>query len=67
MHRLARAIRESLKLVRQERAQKAGKAIMMELLGGNTKEAWCILKAWHREASGTTTKPCHASMERQTV
>ena len=31
---------------------------MMELLAGNIKEAWKIF---------ATTKPCHASMERQTV
>ena len=65
--RLARAIRASLKLDRQERARKADEAIMMELLAGNIKEAWRILKAWHREAGGAATKPCHASMERQTV
>ena len=52
---------------RQERARKVGKAIMMELLAGNIKEAWRILKAWHREAGGAATKPCHASMKRQTV
>ena len=61
--RLARAIRASLKLDRQERARKAGEAIMMELLAGNIKEAWRILKAWHWEADGAATKPCHASME----
>ena len=65
--RLARVIKTSLKLDRQERARKAGKAIMMELLGGNIKEAWRILKAWHWEAGGTTTKPYHASMERRSV
>ena len=62
--RLARAIRASLKLDRQERARKAGEAIMMELLVGNIKEAWRILKAWHRYADGAATKPCYASMER---
>ena len=65
--RLARAIRASLKLDRQERARKAGEAIMMELLAGNIKEAWRIFKAWHQETGGATTKPCHASIERQTV
>ena len=40
---------------------------MMELLAGNIKEARRILKAWHWEAGGAATKPCHASMERQTV
>ena len=40
---------------------------MMELLAGNIKEAWRILKAWHRETGSTATKPCHASMERQMV
>ena len=43
--RLARAIRALLKLNRQEWVRKAGKAIMMELLVGNIKEAWRILKA----------------------
>ena len=52
---------------RQERARKAGEAIMMELLAGNTKEACKILKAWHREAGDAATKPCHAFIERQTV
>ena len=45
--RLVRAIRVLLKLNRQERAQNAGEAIMMEFLAGNIKEAWRILKAWH--------------------
>ena len=67
LRRLARAIRVLLKLDRQERARKAGEAIMMELPAGNIKGAWRILKVWHREAGGATTKPCHASMERQTV
>ena len=40
---------------------------MTEFFAGNIKEAWRILKAWHREAGGAATKPCHASMERQTV
>ena len=65
--RLALAIRASLKLDRQERARKAGEAIMIELLAGSIKDAWKILKAWHREADGATTKPCHAFIERQTV
>ena len=67
VHWLARAIRALLKLDRQERARKTGKAIMMELLTGNIKEAWRILKAWRREAGGAATKPWYASMERQTV
>ena len=67
LRRRARVIRASLKLDRQERAQKAGEAIMMELLAGNIKEAWRILKAWHWEAGGAATTPCHASMERKTV
>ena len=37
------------------------------VVAGKTKEAWRILKAWHREAVDTATKPWHASMERQTV
>ena len=65
--RLAHVICASLKLDRQERAWKVGEAIMMELLAGNIKEAWRILKAWHRDAGGAATKPCYASMERQTV
>ena len=65
--RLARAIRASLKLDRQERVRKADEAIMMELLAGNIKKGWKILKAWHQEAGGAATKPRHASMERQTV
>ena len=48
----ARAIRASLKLDRQERARKADEAIVMELIAGNIKEAWRILKAWHRETGG---------------
>ena len=52
---------------RQERERKAVKAIMIALLRGNIKEAWCILKAWDHEAGSTTTKPYHAYMERQTV
>ena len=59
--RLARAIRTLLKLDRQERASKADKAIMMELLAGNIKEAWKILKPWHQKAGGAATEPCHAS------
>ena len=62
--RLVRAIRALLKLDRQEQAWKTGEAIMMELFAGNIKEAWRILKDWHREAGGAATRPCHASMER---
>ena len=63
----ARAIRASLKLDRQERARKAGEAIMMELLADSIKEAWRILNDWHREVDGAAIKPCYASMERQMV
>ena len=40
---------------------------MIELLAGSIKDAWKILKAWHREADGAAIKPCHTSMERQMV
>ena len=65
--RLTRAIKTSLKLNHQERAWKAGKAIMMELLADNIKEAWRILNDWYQKEDGAATKPCHVSMERQTV
>ena len=62
--RLGRKIAAALKEDRKERARRAGEAIMAELEAGNVKEAWRILKGWHREAGGTTAKPCHASMEK---
>ena len=65
--KLGRLISAFLKEDRKERARKAGEAIMLRLKAGDVKEAWQILKSWHREAGGTTVKPCYASMEKQTV
>ena len=39
---------------------------MLELEAGNIKKAYRLLNSRHREAGGTTTKPCYASMEAQT-
>ena len=66
VRRLGRRIAASLKEDCKEQAWKAGEAIILELGAGNTKEAWRLLKAWHREAGGMTIRPCYASMKRQT-
>ena len=63
---LGRRIAVSLKEDCKERARKTGEIITLDLGVVNVKEAWRLLKAWHREAGKKTIRPCYVLMERQT-
>ena len=68
-HREARCYSRRIKVARKEdrnhRARWVGKAIMLALEEGNSREAWQILRAWTRKAEGSATKPCYATMDKQ--
>ena len=64
---LNRKVRNTLKADRIERARWVGEKAVLHLADGDVVEAWQGLRGWYRTASERAPKPCHDTMETQTV
>ena len=65
--RWKRKTKASLNSDRRKKAANVAIDIDGHLVSGNLKEARCCLKNWYTAAMDKPPKPCHASMEKQTV
>ena len=64
---MKRKVQAELKANKSWLTAKVGESIVSELSKGNVKEAFRHLKGWYRTALETQSRPCHQTMERQTV
>ena len=62
-----RRVQASLKADRAQRATDVADNIQLQLSEGNLKEAWHFLQGWYRDAEDRPPKPCHNTMDAQTI
>ena len=65
--RMKRKVQMALKVDKSWLTAKVGESIVLELSKGNVQEAFRHLKGWYWTASETQARPCHQTMEWQTI